>query len=418
MNPFTNLEQLDRRSDRLLRALASGPRVFFFVTVTFSVIGGVLQVLHQVAPGNTATLATDALVQVAGNLIVSITGSAVVAIWCRSGHRLSLVVATIAGAAGGALRLPFDAATTSTLQGADALRVIGASAAWLLMAGVLVRLLVPLAQGIIDQRTALIEMVKAEQDGARLIVSTEREFRRNVAERLHGPVQSQLIAITSQLRAPGVDDATAAEIADSLDRLRRDVVRPLGHVLHPAAVDIGLRSTLEAVAEGFSTLSVTIEMTPDAVRLDDPVERRISPQCRLAVMRCCEETLNNAIIWGAATRAELLVDTADDDETLIVICRHDGRPPTAPISPGLGLRIIHSWAQSVHASWSLDADRDGGTEFVLAIPIDTVPIPAPMSAHTAPAATPPEGEPAITSSDGTEPGIRTVRLRAASAVDR
>lgn len=370
MNPFTNLEHLDRRSDRLLRGLASAPRVFFVVTVTFSILGGALQVLHQVAPGNTATLAADALVQVTGNLIVSIVGSAVVAIWCRTGRRLSLVVAAIAGAVGGTLRLPFDAATTSNLQGVDALRVIGASAAWLLMAGVLVRLLAPLAQGIIDQRTALIEMVRAEQDGARQLVNSEREFRRSVAERLHGPVQSQLIAITSRLRTPGVDDVTASKIADSLDRLRRDVVRPLGHVLHPAAVDIGLRSTLQSVAEGFGSLAIGIEMTPDAIHLDDPVERHISPECRLAVMRCCEETLNNAILWGGATRAELLVETTDNNAMLVVSCRHDGAPPTTPITPGLGLRIIHSWAQSVDASWTIEPHTGGGTVFRLLIPID------------------------------------------------
>lgn len=369
MGPFASVDELDLSADRALTSLTSEPRVFVVTTVAFSVVGGALQVLHQVGTAGDSSLARDAVVQILGNLIVSLVGSVVVALWCRRGRRLGFVMPTVAGAVGGAARLPLDAVADLTPSGGDAVRIVLSSAAWLLIAGVLVRVVVVMASRIVRQRNALLAMVQSEQDSARLLVESEREFRRNVAERLHGPVQSHLVALSWRLRTPhlGADEVTG--VADELDALRRDVVRPLAHVLHPAAVEIGLRATLEQLADSQRAIRVAIEMSPAAIQLDDPATSGIGPNVRLAVMRCLEETLNNAVLWGNATQTRIAADVRSAGTVLEVQCVHDGAPPASPIVPGLGLRIIRSWAQSVDARWSLAADESGGTAFVMEIPI-------------------------------------------------
>lgn len=371
--PFASLDELDLGADRTLEVLTSDARIFVITTFTFSVVGGALQVLHQVGAEGDVSFFRDSVVQIVGNLIVSLVGSLIVVFWCRDGRRLGIVVPTVAGAIGGAARLPFDGAGDLTPSGVDSVRVVLSSAAWLLLAGVLVRVIVSMASRIVRQRDALLAMVRSEQDSARLLADSEREFRRHVAERLHGPVQSHLIALSWRLRARPVDEDVVAEVAEEIDNLRQDVVRPLAHVLHPAAVEIGLRATFEQIVENHRALPITVEMSHAAVRLDDPSSSTIGPNVRLAVMRCIEETLNNAVLWGHATRARITADVDAAGEVLVVTCTHDGSPPLAPIVPGLGLRLVRSWAQSVEAHWELGPASDGGTSFVFSVVIPSRP---------------------------------------------
>lgn len=370
MDSFTSPEQLDLSTNRTLRVLVSERTTFVIVTMAFSVLGGLLQVLHQVGAAGAEDLLGDSLVQVAGNVIVSAVAAVVVLAWCRRGRRLGLVVPAIAGAVGGVVRLPLDIGTGLSPSGADAVRVVLSSAGWLVIAGVLVRVTAQLGRRIMTQNQELVQLARSERETGRLLVESERRFRRDVAERLHGAVQSHLVAYSWKLRVPQIDEATVQAVADGLDSLRTEVVRPLAHVLHPSAVDVGLRATLEQVVAGQPALDVSVLMSSEATRLDDPTVSGISPLQRLAIMRCLDETLTNAVLWGGAQRAHIAVTHDRTRAALELNCTHDGTPPELPMVPRLGLRVVRSWAESVQGQWALGPDGSGGTAFTLTMPLE------------------------------------------------
>jgi len=338
------------------------------VSVTFSVVGGALQELHRIVGASDWEVVTR---QIASNLVVSISTIVTVllaksagryqvegrldliAAW-RSQRPMSIWAAVLGGAIGGVLG-------ASLLVAQSFWWLVASSAAWMLMAALLVRIIGHAGRRIQSQADALGDAITDLSLSRTQVLLAETQARRLVAEELHGPVQSQLLWLEMQLRGNG--DLGSA---DALKDFRVNVVRDLSHQLHPMTIDIGLLPALDELA-GQTTLTTSITANGRALQVDDLGSSSLPADMRLVVYRVVQEALLNAQTGGAATHAWITVNV--DAERLMISIADDGRGLDPAAHPGLGLRSVDAWVASFGGSWDISTRPQGGCQLQLQLPL-------------------------------------------------
>ncbi|MEY3734681.1 MAG: hypothetical protein RL347_2040 [Actinomycetota bacterium] len=339
------------------------------VGVTFSVTGGVLQELHRIdGPGSIPTI----LKQVGSNLIVSVTTTAVVllAMWALAGRNSSrrpslaqlwraevpipLWSTVVGGAAGGAI------ASLATRGHLDVVLVV-TSAAWMLMAGILVRAIGTATRRVNSQAVELSQAVVRLQDSRMQLIEADVEVRREIAEHLHGAVQADLIDLERRARIAGDDD-----MASRLERFRTSVVRDLSHQLHPLVIEVGLVPALDELITR-SPVPATLTVAPEVLSLDDFGASRLPMRLRFAAYRVVQEGLLNACTAGRADHASVLLEMADRE--LRIAVEDDGAGVPAVVRRGVGLQSIDAWVGGLKGTWSLEPGVTGGTRLAVTFPL-------------------------------------------------
>jgi signal transduction histidine kinase len=205
-----------------------------------------------------------------------------------------------------------------------------------------------------------------------LILQAEERLRRDIAEQLHGGVQTKLLLAWYRLeecrRLLVSDPARAAELLEQLgqeiDAIREQDVRRVSHRLHPSVIQVGLVPALETLAAGYAgRLDVELRVDDRLAALDDPLANRLPEVVRLGVYRIVEEALANAQRHGQARRA--VVELACADGGLELTVRDDGRGfVPAQAAPGLGLNAVAARVGQLGGEWRLDSAPGQGTRLV------------------------------------------------------
>ena len=339
------------------------------VSISFSIVGGALQELHRVVGASDVHLV---LRQIGSNLVVSVTTVVVallvqclvasrkesrrvtpLACW-RSQRPLLIPAAVIGGAIGGALG---SIVTTSVNFG----WLVVSSAAWMLIAAVLVRVIGHAGRRIQQQADALNASIRDLQESRTELISSEAQARRAVSEQLHGPVQSELLAIETLLRSRGHDDE-----AKAIHAFRVNVVRELSHRLHPMIIDIGLLPALDELVEA-SPLVAQVTVGSNVAELDDFGNPGLSMIARLTIYRVVQEALLNSCTSGQATHAWINVSATD--RAITVSAADDGVGLDSSKPWGLGLRSIDAWVGSLDGSWEIKDRSVRGCELTVRLPI-------------------------------------------------
>ncbi|MBI3969216.1 MAG: hypothetical protein HY329_26540 [Chloroflexi bacterium] len=224
------------------------------------------------------------------------------------------------------------------------------------------------------------------------IIAGQERLRREIAELLHGRVQTKLLVAWHRLgeceRLCATDPAQAqallAEIRAEIDRIREHDVREASHLLHPTIIRVGLVPAIRSLVERFEgSFRVTLRVDPDVTKLDDPARNRLPEPMRLAVYRILEEALANTYRHAAAN--EVAIELAlDADGALVLIARDDGRgfDPAKPPS-GLGLTSSAGHVDQFGGAWNITSALGQGTTVSVRIPLDR---PEPETAPTVDAA--------------------------------
>lgn len=337
-------------------------QVLAAVSITFSLLGGILQELHRsVGASQWSIVAT----QVASNLVVSMGTVATVLVFylltmpsevpsgvprkLREAWRAERPYPWWIGAIGGALG---GAIAGIVVSAESPLFLILASGAWMLMATLLVRAVTNGARRIDAQSTGLSDAVEELYESRSQIIAADIELRQSIAEQLHGPAQSQLLSLERDLMHAG----RVAE-AERLAEFRATTIRDLAHRLHPAIVDIGLLPALDELT-AHAAVQCTIQASTDVVKLDDLGSSAMDSVIRLAIYRTCQEALNNAI---AAQAQSIEIELTVKDSNLVVQIHNDGATVSPPVRPGLGLRTIEAWIGRVGGTWFLEPRTDSPT---------------------------------------------------------
>lgn len=234
--------------------------------------------------------------------------------------------------------------------------------------------------GVLDARCETqadeLEAREALVDAAHeMLVVTEEGIRREVAEVLHGRVQSRLLALELKLgrlaeELPAMEGASIHEITEHLRSLREDDVRRLSHSLHPTALRLGLLPALHelvAHAEQGLGMRAQLQVQRTIVELDRPGGRGLPDAARLTIYRAVEEAIVNAQRHGAAQQVDIELRLVADDVVLSVRDNGCGAPPDIPAGFGLTQLELRVGAQG--GSMALEHNVDGGMTLRLSLPL-------------------------------------------------
>ena len=235
----------------------------------------------------------------------------------------------------------------------------------------------------------------------RVLIDSEERVRREIAERLHGPVQTQLLLAGQQLdeavralaaagdpaadgQGTGVRDGDVRRLVEEarrrVDEVRDRDIRRVSHALHPTIVDIGLVPAIHSLAQQYAQrVAVDVDVAAEVEAMDAEMPSAIPDAVRLAVYRIVEEALANAHAHGGARRAAVRLALEPGHQRLLIQVRDDGRglpagrraPASAgiPASGGLGLRIIASRVDALTGRWQLSELRKGGVVVEAVLPL-------------------------------------------------
>jgi signal transduction histidine kinase len=226
----------------------------------------------------------------------------------------------------------------------------------------------------LHRRLAVSEAEARARSYAAGLNAAQERAREQVAELLHGRVQSRLLVAHHRLsRAeqcwegePARARALVGEARAIVDQTREQDVRRASHMLHPWLLREGLGIALRALARDHEgQLKVAIELDPSLlVDLGDLVVDRI----RLAIYRVIEEAVGNVLKHAAATTATVRV-APDADGWLTVEVRDDGRgfDPSSVVR-GLGLGAIAGRVVEHGGTWHIDSAPARGTTLAARFP--------------------------------------------------
>lgn len=228
------------------------------------------------------------------------------------------------------------------------------------------------------QQRALLARVGELEHSRRLIAATEDRQRRDVAEVLHGRVQTRLVVAWHRLgeceRLLGSDlpaaQALLAQVRDQIEEVRESDIRRLSHALHPALIQMGLVPAIRSLAQRFEDhLRVTVHADEQVLAHDSVADNRLPEPLRLAVYRLAEEGLGNVLRHAEAKRVDIHLTMADAYR-LAVTVQDDGRGCDAnSIQPSFGLASISARVGSLGGNWEIVSEPEKGTTLRATLPV-------------------------------------------------
>lgn len=215
----------------------------------------------------------------------------------------------------------------------------------------------------------------------------EESLRKEIAEMLHGKVQTSLLVAWHRLgecealleKDPAGAKALLIEMRDELDRIREREVREASHSLHPSVIRVGLLPAVRTLLESFEgEFQVSLDAAEEVVKLDDVLTNRIPEPVRLVAYRVLQEGLSNIRRHAGAKSIAVTLGLTPEGE-LIVTVMDDGRGfDVQKTGPGLGLSSIADRVAVAGGTWELRSTPDGGTTLSVKLPIGTVLSPEPQ----------------------------------------
>jgi signal transduction histidine kinase len=205
----------------------------------------------------------------------------------------------------------------------------------------------------------------------------EIRVRREVAEGLHGTLQSKLVLVDARLREvlgradrmDAVDAESLAWVRAELDSAREIDVREMSRLLYPDRLELGLVPALRALLGRIPASIATRLTVSDAVRaIDDPTASRLTVSERLLAVRVVEEAVSNALKHGPASSVAVTLDVVQD--VLHVRVENDGTlyvPATA--GPQSGTARLDTRLSLVGGRLSLTPGRARGARLEAWLPL-------------------------------------------------
>jgi signal transduction histidine kinase len=216
----------------------------------------------------------------------------------------------------------------------------------------------------------------AIQEASQRLVAVQESVRREMADYLHGYVQSKLLALSLSLgmcqKMLDQDPAHAyrmlERIQDELQRLQDEDLRQVSRELYPAIVKMGLVPAVRSLVSRFSDM-MEIELTIDqkVLALDAAGEARLPEGQRLGVYRIAEEALNNVLKHANASRVQVSL-TCEAPGRLVLSVADDGRGfDLTRISAHHGLVMMSDYAEAIGGKTEIASFPGQGTTVRLSL---------------------------------------------------
>ncbi len=229
---------------------------------------------------------------------------------------------------------------------------------------------------------ALQKQLKEVRRSKQQIITADERLRRDIAELLHGRVQTKLLVSWHRLgecqRLMDTDPAQARTlletIREEIDGIREHEVRQASHLLHPSIIRVGLIPAVRSAAGSFTdSFEVSVQVDPLLSRMDNPLKNALSDSLRLTAYRAVEEALSNVYRHAGASRVELSLGIKER-KWLTISVEDNGRGfDTELIKPGLGLDSIAGRVDQAGGSWEIESAPGEGTRLSVLLPLVDTP---------------------------------------------
>jgi len=308
-----DFDRSDARAERrlMLITVAVVGGLFALATTTQSVmaLGIFSQNLRGIDASPALEILTRGLINV-GTVGVMLGGCAVLSPERRAVPGRILTVGGIAVCSAlvrGAAQLLFGVYTVENVNAAAA-ELITTTAASVVTSLIALALVATWRRQRTEERTSIRSQAAALEAYRELRIEESR-VRRDVAEEIHGTVQSSLVILEAQL----LDIATTvspdarerlAGLSESVRTIREEQLRSLSTRLFPTDFDRGLGAAIIAIVARMPPSVVIDDAFSDgAAELDARTE--VSEDARLLIVRVIEEGVTNALRHGRATRIRI-----------------------------------------------------------------------------------------------------------------
>ncbi len=216
-----------------------------------------------------------------------------------------------------------------------------------------------------------------EGSRARIALAEER-LRREIAALLQGRVETRLLAATQRLRRCGevarTDPRRAgemlAEVGEELDRIRDEDVRRASHRLHPSTIAVGLMPALELLTEAVGPrLDATVEVSPEAAKLDSIAHNALPERLRLGVYRFVEEALANAVRHSGAPAARITLGMDGRGSLRVAVVDAGCGFDPGSVREGIGLPTMRDHVERLGGSIRVVSAPGSGTTAEAVVPL-------------------------------------------------
>jgi len=229
-----------------------------------------------------------------------------------------------------------------------------------------------------EYQAALRERIIELEASRRRIVIAQETVRRQIAGRLHGPVQTNLLILQRRLgecqgkiqSQPDEAVGLLAQIAQELDKIRNEDLRSISRELHPSIIKMGLPAGLRSLRDLFSpVLTIELEIEEEIAPPDDPASYLIAEDTGLALYRFTEEALNNITKHARATRAIIHLWRPDLEYVELSVGDDGVGFDVDTVTPGLGMLAMQDYVGAVGGDYHIESSHNKGTVVKARVPV-------------------------------------------------
>jgi signal transduction histidine kinase len=165
-------------------------------------------------------------------------------------------------------------------------------------------------------------------------------------------------------------------IGEALEQLSEQIasLRALITDLRPAVLDdFGVVGALETLAQRMSRQGVEVDLDLELAWETGRTPVRHTPELEIAIYRIVQESLNNAVRHGAATKA--VVEVLEDDAVVRLVVRDNGAgfDPSARTA-GFGVLGMRERAQLLDGDLHVESAPGEGTTVTATLPAVRLPL--------------------------------------------
>jgi signal transduction histidine kinase len=234
----------------------------------------------------------------------------------------------------------------------------------------------------------VLSSTSAVQEASQRLVAVQESVRREMADYLHGHVQSKLLALSLSLgmcqkmleQDPAHAYRMLERIQDELQRLQDEDLWQVSRELYPAIVKMGLVPAVRSLVSRFSDMmEIDLAIDQKVFALDAASQARLPEGQRLGVYRIAEEALNNVLKHAKARHAQVSL-TCDAPDRLVLSVVDDGRGfDPASVATCHGLVMMSDYAEAIGGKTQITSTPGRGTIVRLTLLLSTTDLPARAS---------------------------------------
>ncbi len=214
---------------------------------------------------------------------------------------------------------------------------------------------------------------------SRRLVAVQESVRREMADYIHGHVQSKLLALSMSLgmcqqvleKSPDEAQEMLVHIQSELHKVYDEDLRQVSQELYPTIVKMGLIPSVRSLVSRFDhALEIELDIDPALKSLDLAGEAGVPEKQRLGMYRVAEEALTNTLKHSRASCVQVTLAREGTNQLALSIADNgDGFDPSR-VASNQGLVMIADYAAAIGGRTEIVSALGRGTTIKVIIELD------------------------------------------------